>query len=92
MLACFEALRCRMSLTVHLLHAHLDYFPQNLGHMSEEHGECFYQDIKSMEINTKVDGIVSLIVDYCWCLKHDCKSSEVARKVKRRKFMFHTNK
>ena len=35
MLACFEALGCRMSLKVHFLHAHLNYFPQNLGDMSE---------------------------------------------------------
>ena len=44
MLACFEALGCRMNLKVHFLHAHLDYFLQNL---SEEHGERFYQDIKN---------------------------------------------
>ena len=49
MLACFEALGCRMSLKVHFLHAHLDYFPQNLGDMSEEHGALFHQDIKSTE-------------------------------------------
>ena len=50
MLACFEALGCRMSLKVHFLHAHLlDYFPQNLGDLSEEHGERFQQYIKSME-------------------------------------------
>ena len=34
---------------------------------------------------------VSMMADYCWCLKHDCRSSEVARKVKREKFMPHTN-
>ena len=50
MLAYFETLGCCMSLKVHFLHAHLDYFPQNLGDMSEEHGECFHQDIKNMEI------------------------------------------
>ena len=49
MLACFEARGWRMSLKVHFLHAHLDYFPQNLGDMSEEHGERFHQDIKSMK-------------------------------------------
>ena len=49
MLACFEALGCRMSLKVHFLHAHLDYFPQNLSVMSEEHGERFHKGIKSME-------------------------------------------
>ena len=46
MLACFEALGCRTSLKVHFLHAHLDYFPQNLG---EEYGERFHQGIKIME-------------------------------------------
>ena len=49
MLACFEALRCRMSLKVHFLHAHLDYFPQTFGDMSEEHDERFHHDMKCME-------------------------------------------
>ena len=49
MLACFEALGCRMSLKVHFLHAHLEYFSPNLGDMSKEHGERFHQDIKSMK-------------------------------------------
>ena len=47
MLACFEALGYSIRLKVHFLHAHLDYFPQNLVDMSEEHGECFYQDMKN---------------------------------------------
>ena len=49
MLACFEALGCRMSLKVYFLHAHLDYFSQNLVDVSEEHGERFHQDIKRMK-------------------------------------------
>ena len=49
MLAGFEALGCYMSSKVHFLHACLDYFPQNFGDMSEEHGEHFHPDIKSME-------------------------------------------
>ena len=58
LLACFETVRYRMSLKVHFLHAHLDYFPQNLGAMSEEHSERFHQDIKSMKLGTKVDGSI----------------------------------
>ena len=50
MLACLEALGCCMSLKVRFIHTHLDYFPQNLDDMSEEHGERFHLDIKSMEI------------------------------------------
>ena len=49
MLACFEALGCRTSMKVHFLHAHLHYFSQNLGGMSGEHGERFYQGIEIME-------------------------------------------
>ena len=71
-----------MSLKVHFLHAHLDYFPQNLGDMSEEHGERFYQDIKSMKTRYKGRWDVSMMADYCWCLKRDCVSNKVARKAK----------
>ena len=79
-----------MSLKVHHLHAH--YFPQNLGDMSEEHGEHLYQDIKSMETQYQGQWDVSMMADYCWCLKPNCKSSEVARTAKRRKFTTHTGK
>ena len=48
-LACFEVLRCPMTLKVHFLHSHLDYFPQNLGDRSEKYQERFYQDIKILE-------------------------------------------
>jgi hypothetical protein len=43
MLEKFKALGCAMSLNVHFLNAHLDYFPENLGAVSEEHGERFHQ-------------------------------------------------
>jgi hypothetical protein len=36
-------------LKVHYLHSHLDRFPENLGDLSEEQGEIFHQDIKTME-------------------------------------------
>ena len=92
MLASYEALGCCMSLKVHFLQAHLDYFPQNLGNMIEEHGERFHQDIKSMETRYqgRWDVSVSMMADYCWCLKRDCKTS-TGRKAKRRKFMPYTD-
>ena len=49
MLTCIKAFGCCMSLKAYFSHAHLDYFPQNLGDMSEEHGERFHKAIKSME-------------------------------------------
>ena len=49
MISAFHAMGCRMSLKVHYLHSHLDFFRDNLGHVSEEHGERFHQDILLME-------------------------------------------
>ena len=42
-----------MSVKVHFFHSHLDYFPENLGAMSEEQGERFHKDIKN---DTKIGG------------------------------------
>ncbi|UYV71050.1 hypothetical protein LAZ67_8001542 [Cordylochernes scorpioides] len=38
-----------MSLKIHFLHSYLDFFPDNLGAVSDEHAERFHQDISSME-------------------------------------------
>jgi hypothetical protein len=45
----FKMLGCKMGVKVHFLHSHIEYFPENLGHFSEEQGERFHQDIKEME-------------------------------------------
>ena len=49
MLEIFQTLGCSMSIKVHFLNAHLDFFIKNLGEVSEEQGECFHQDINEME-------------------------------------------
>ena len=38
-----------MSLKIHFLESHLDFLPENLGEVSDEHGERFHQDITAME-------------------------------------------
>ena len=57
-----------MSVEVHFLHSHLEYFPENLGAPSEEQDERFHQDIKIMEKRYQGRWNVSMIADYCWCL------------------------
>jgi hypothetical protein len=42
-------MKCNMSLKLHFLDFHLNFFPQNLGELSDEHGERFHQDISIME-------------------------------------------
>ena len=63
-----------------------------MGEMSEERGERFDRDIESMKTRYQDQWDVSTMANYCWCLKRDCKSTEVARQAKRRKFMPHTDK
>ncbi|GBM98729.1 hypothetical protein AVEN_79228-1 [Araneus ventricosus] len=45
----FKILGCSMSLKVHFLDSHLDYFPENLGAVIEEQCKRFHHDIKEME-------------------------------------------
>ena len=50
MLIAYQKLGCHMSLKIHLLHLHLNFFLlDNLGDVSDEHGERFYQDIFDTE-------------------------------------------
>jgi len=42
MLQKYMILGCNMSLKVHFLHSHLNYFPYNFGAVSEEQGERFH--------------------------------------------------
>ena len=49
MLTAFEKQGARMSIKMHFLHAHLNYFPSNLDDYIEEQGERFHQDICEME-------------------------------------------
>lgn len=49
MLKAYLLMSARMSLKTHFLHSHLNFFPPNLGDVSDEHGERFHRDIKVME-------------------------------------------
>lgn len=65
---------CRMSLKLHFLHSHLEFFPENLGAVSEEHGERFHQDIKTMENRYQGRWDEAMMGDYVWGLVRDDSS------------------
>ncbi|GFT81652.1 uncharacterized protein TNCV_3674661 [Trichonephila clavipes] len=69
-----------MSVKVHFRHSHLDYFPENIGAVSEEQEERFHQDIKEMERRYQGRLNVSMMADYCWMLKWE-NSQEHKRKI-----------
>ena len=85
MLYAFQNLGCRMSVKMHFLHSHLNYFPENCGKFSEEQGERFHQEIAVMEERYQGQWNVSMIADYCWCLKQE-DPAQHARKSRRRAF------
>jgi len=61
----YKAMGCDMSLGVHFLDSHLDFFPQNLGAVSDEHGQRFHQEISTMEKQYQDKWSPSMLADYC---------------------------
>lgn len=57
-----------MSVKLHFLNSHVDYFPENLGVVSEEQGERFHQNIKEMERRYQGSWDIRMMPDYCWAL------------------------
>jgi len=45
LLTSYKDMGCNMILKIHFLESHLDFFPENLGEVNDEHGERFHQDI-----------------------------------------------
>jgi hypothetical protein len=69
-----------MSLKVHFLDCHLDFFPENLGAISDEHGERFHQDISNMGKQYQSKRSLSMLADYCWTLERDVPQVTYSRK------------
>jgi hypothetical protein len=55
-----------MILKIHFLESHFDFFPENLGEVSDEHGERFQQYIMAMEKRNQGQWTSSMSADYCW--------------------------
>ena len=65
---------CRMSVKLHFLCFHLDFFQENLGDFSEEHGERFHQNIEPVEKRYKGRWDSAVTGDYIWSLVRQDKS------------------
>jgi hypothetical protein len=76
----FKVLGCSMSLKLHFLHTHVDFFPENLGAVSEEQGEHFHQDIKEMEQRYQGRWNVNMMGNYCWMTHREITEMSHTRK------------
>ena len=70
---------CRMSLKNHFLHSYLNFFPPNLGAVSDEHGERFHQDITKMESNYQGKWNPGMMGDFSWMLLCDIPEAKYTR-------------
>ena len=60
-----------MSIKMHYLFSHLDFFPPNLGAVSRKHGERFHQDIMVMEKRYQGRWDENMMGDYVWNIIRD---------------------
>ena len=72
-----------MSLKIHFLHSHLDFFPENCGAVSDEHGKRFHQNIAAMEKRYNGKWSCSMLADYCWTVRRDAPEVQYKRQAKR---------
>jgi hypothetical protein len=62
----YNTMGCLMSKKVHLLHSHLNLFPENCGDMSDEHGERFHKILSKFQENFKSSKLnKNMIAYYC---------------------------
>jgi hypothetical protein len=72
-----------MSLKIHFLHSHLDFFPDDLGHVSDENGERFHQDIATMEKRYQGRWKPITLADYCWTLIREATDDYKRRSIRK---------
>ena len=91
LLQSYQKLGPYKSLKIHFLHSHLDFFPENCGAVSDEHGERFDQHISSMEERYQGKWNCAMLADCCWTLARDVPTVECKRQEKRKKKDFLLN-
>ena len=67
MLQNFQEMKVNMSLKIHILHSHLEFFSENLGAVSDEDEERFHQEIVEIEKRYQGKWSVNPLADYCLC-------------------------
>jgi hypothetical protein len=82
MLSLYHKLGCNMSLKIHMLHSHFDFFPDNYGMVSDEHGERFHQEIATMGKRYQGKCSTSMLADHSWTLARNATEQLHKRQVK----------
>lgn len=78
----YEAIGALMNLKMHFLKCHLHEFEENLGAYSDQHGERFHQDIKTMEKRYRGKNYKNMLGDHCWRLIREDPDTDWSRKTR----------
>ena len=71
MLQNFQEMKVNMSLKIHTLPSHLNFFSGNLGAVSDDHGEGFHQDIAEIEKGYQGNWCFNALAEYCLSVMTD---------------------
>lgn len=86
MINAYARMDVNMSLKIHFLHNHLDFFPENCGAFSDEHGEHFHQDLKTIEQRFKGKEYCHMLGECCWSICRISADSEHKRRTNRKQY------
>jgi len=78
----YQKFGCNMLLKIHFLHSHLDFFPENCGAVSDEHGEHFHQDISSIEKRYQRKRNCAMLANYFRTLARNAPTMGYKRQAK----------
>lgn len=77
----------KVSLKIHFLDSHLDFFPDNCGDCSDEHGERFHKDIATIEQRFKGKDSSHMLGEYCWSICRETETQHHKRQNQRNFFL-----
>jgi len=77
-----------MSLKMHFLFSHLDFFLSNCGDVNDEHGERFHHDFSVMGHRYKGKWGATILRNYCWMMKRDVPETKYHRQAKKHSVKF----
>ena len=78
----YHKLGCNMSLKIHMLHSHLNFFPDNCGMVSDEHGDLFMRKLQRWRNDIRKSSPLPL-ADYCRTLVRNAPEQLHRRQAKR---------
>jgi hypothetical protein len=82
----FPSYEVQMSMKLHFLNSHPDFFPKNLGEVSNEHNERFHQDISIMEKWFVGRWNCHMLAEYCSSKVTETPGNGHKRKTSRKTF------